>query len=569
MLNTIDTPEKMPFTVDPSIIFSLINAQAGSLPKACLEGHMNAEDAGAKSVDITITESSFMLKDDGKGFTSRQEIVEYFAKFGTPHKEGDAKFGRFRMGRGQMMAFGSTVWRTGEFEMTVDVRARGLEFDLKTGLPLVKGCTITGALYNPLSLHELNDVIRELGELLKFASLPVMLNGKKISTNPKKLKWDIETNDAYIKLTSASDLKVYNLGVLVCGYNSYRFGTGGVVVAKQQLQVNFARNDVLVNQCDVWGRVARQIKQLSGVKVAKKSVLTEAEREFLARRIRAGEVDSNDATNAKVITTATGTQVTLRSLLHCGLPLTVAKSKGDRLAERLHRAKVAFALSPETLTRFGVDSAEELVAALKGTLPSWMANQFPDVQPFEQVATGYSKAYDVIPEQEHTPEEKLAMQQLSRANYVLALSLKRTMSKVQDPNAEKLSMRTLRVGKSDAALAWTNGVDYIHIDRKFLLSCARKGIDGWFRLLSVLVHEYCHIDAADLDGHEHSQEFYELYETLMTEPSVIASEAARRASNFTSEALKKGLNVSSKASRQASFAPTDAGSAAAVCPQGA
>lgn len=67
---------------------------------------MRSVDARAKNVNITITGKNISCTDDGDGFATKEDVLRYFGRFGTPHAEGDATYGRFRLGRGQIMAYG-------------------------------------------------------------------------------------------------------------------------------------------------------------------------------------------------------------------------------------------------------------------------------------------------------------------------------------------------------------------------------------------------------------------------------------------------------------------------------
>jgi hypothetical protein len=528
--------ETRSFTVDPAILFSIIHSQAGTLAKAMLEAVMNAIDAGATKCDITLSETQFICQDNGRGFASREEIINWFERFGTPHKEGDATYGRFRMGRGQMMAFGATVWQTGEFKMVVDIKGRGLDYDLAMLPKPVKGCQINGTLYTPLSLRDLNTVITELEALVAYAQIPVKVNGKTVSKDPKKLKWDIETEDAYIKVSSSNSLKVYNLGVLVREYGSYRFGTGGVVVSKRPLEVNFARNDILEHSCSVWKGIRAQLSKLAKKQVAKKATLNDSEREFLARSILAGDMPADvKLDDARVITVATGVHVALDSLVHAG-KVCLAPSDGDRLAERLHRAKVGFVIAPRTLTRFGVETLEELLSKLeKATTLKW--GRWPEVVPFATVAGGYTRHYNPVADKDANPEELRAIRQLRRVNAVLGNWLNKA-------SIGSIGGRDVRLGESDAALAWTDGQTMITVERRWLLRTAKRGLNGWFQIMMVMLHEYCHT-GLDMDGHEHPQEFYEAFEELACDSAnPIAELALAAASTFMAEQLAAGVKVS-------------------------
>ena len=119
-----------PFELDPEIIHHIIYSQAGSVAKALIELIMNSVDAGAGAVILEIAPEGFTCRDDGHGFATHDDVKRYFGRFGTPHREGDATYGRFRLGRGQIMAHARTVWRSQRWQMEVDTRVMGYEYEL-------------------------------------------------------------------------------------------------------------------------------------------------------------------------------------------------------------------------------------------------------------------------------------------------------------------------------------------------------------------------------------------------------------------------------------------------------
>jgi len=132
-------PETIPFTLHARAIRFLVTHQSGTVQKAILEAVMNSIDAGATRVDVNIGFEQMEITDNGKGFASREEILEYFATFCAPHQEGDARYGRFRMGRGQLFNLGPNRWRSGEFLMEVDFTANdddAYTFKLDTLTPI-------------------------------------------------------------------------------------------------------------------------------------------------------------------------------------------------------------------------------------------------------------------------------------------------------------------------------------------------------------------------------------------------------------------------------------------------
>lgn len=141
---------RLPFELDPAIIHHIIYSQAGSIGKAIIELIMNSVDANAKTVELSMTKEGFVCRDDGAGFATREDVLRYFGRFGTPHEEGDATYGRFRLGRGQIMAHAITEWRSRKWKMAVDTRTMGYGYDLDdlNDDETVEGCAITGRQYD-------------------------------------------------------------------------------------------------------------------------------------------------------------------------------------------------------------------------------------------------------------------------------------------------------------------------------------------------------------------------------------------------------------------------------------
>lgn len=497
--------ETLDFTVDVALLHSIIKSQAGTLGKALLEGVMNSIDAGATGLTVTLDVNGFSLKDDGRGFQSREEIEKWFRKFGTPHEEGDATYGRFRIGRGQMMAFATNVWRTGTFKMSVDIKHKGMGFVLEENLRAKKGCQVDGVLYTPLTGSGLDEVISEFSSLVKFAQIPVRLNGKLISKNPANMKWDFETEDAYVLIDREKEkpLQVYNLGVLVKEYSNWMYGCGGIVVSKKQLQVNFARNDILLGECKVWSRISENVKAANVSKVANKGSLNSGERRFLASQYVYGNIKDADVDplDLKLITDVTGRHHTIRDLMKAPR-ISISSQKQGRTGSQLHRQGKAFMLSEETLTRFSVDDVGELISVLKSST----GYEFPQAMAFEEVAAGFSENFAVIDRNTLTPVEYCVFETLQAYHekfFAWYSSVERSCG-----------IRELRVGDSNVAKAWTDGRTYITMERGMLTQVAKRGAPAMMDMLCTLTHEYVH-DDSDLESHSHDNIFYNKYHDLL------------------------------------------------------
>jgi hypothetical protein len=480
-----------------------------------------------------------VIEDDGKGFASRDEIERFFRTFGTPHEEGDATYGRFRMGRGQMFAFGINRWRTNVFQMDVDIKTKGLDFHLQE-VPgaAAKGCRIEIGLYDEMLPSECDSVQRDLKQWVAFVPTPVYLNGRLISQDPADMKWDVETDEARFKLApTKGTLSIYNLGVLVAHAPAHRFGTGGVVVSKQRLDVNFARNDVQ-NTCRVFARIKAELRKHSDSATSKKR-LTDHERQHMAIRIAEGTIDAATGLDIPVLTDVEGRHYSLRRLanrLYQASKL-VAAPRGSRQAIKVAQQHLATVLSDETLDRFDAEDMPELLAKLRAVTRQWAeprnwqvdqlrhaldTAQAADLGQFDAVV---QEGYDPVPEKELDARQKLLRRVIEAGMYPVA-------------KATGQMPRTIAVGRSDVADAWTDGVGHVWVNVN-LLPLIGEGHQGCIRLAALLVHEFMH-EGPDTDTHEHDADFYKRHHDLAIDTDVIGRSVAAMMRYLATDARKQG-----------------------------
>lgn len=558
-----DTPtsERRRFGMHANLLYDVITKQAGTLQKAILEGVMNGVDAGATRIEITLTPETLTISDDGRGFRDRDEIEQFFETFGTPHQDGDARYGRFRMGRGQLMAFGKNVWRTNTFRMAVDIKGSGLDYELSAIAPPQPGCTIEIELYDPLLPSDRDSIDRELRSWVAYVDVPVLLNGKQISKPPADVEWDVETPEAWFKLAaSRNTLSVYNLGVLVMNAPASRFGTGGTVVSKQRLDVNFARNDVQ-STCPIFNRIKAELRKHSDEVVVTKPKMTDAERQHVVERVLDKSLPLEQALDLKILTDVESRHFTLSKLIRmiASNPVIVATSRGDRIGIRIAAAKLAHVLATETLERFGVANLQELLGQMsalataaserlgKNAAISWSGQagdrayaihslrrafelaQPSTVEAFEHLI---STDFNNIDTKDLKPNEQVKLRALQSASYQLALALR-------DPVALSfVPVRTVRAGESDLADAWTDGERFIWIDRR-QIALLEYGYSGCARLAGILLHEYMH-EGPDTDTHVHDAEFYQRYHDLTLDTDIIGIAAAAMMKSLADEIRRRG-----------------------------
>lgn len=558
------------FTIDANIIYSIISNQAGSLGKALLECVMNSVDAGATSVNIEISKKTAVMTDDGKGFKSREEIREWFGKFGFFHAEGARKYGQFGLGRGQLWSFASTLWLTNSFSMDVDIKNRGLNYEVNEVAKPIRGTSIQAQFYTPLTTQDILTTTNELRELCQYSPIPIVVNGDAITVDFAKEKWGVQTDDAYFRFSSSlRSLTVYNQGVLVRSYPASQFGIGGVIVTKDgvRLTLNMARNDIIVATCNIWKRIKKTIDLHSSLEVAtKKKPMTLDQLAHMATRMLS---DSSrafvvEAKEARVFTDITGRNHTFESMsakLFDNLTLSFGE-EGNQLAETVHREGKAFVLHFSTLDRFNCSGLKEFIRKMK-TMKDytyrhsnvWVSKKLIVV---EDVGTlmNDNERYATIAKTDWTTEQKTLMaiaQVLHRKLYTLVLDAHFTSENAMTESAPELDeitdaeifwydqhskyMRRLFLGRSDVAMAWTDGRKDIHIDEK-LLKKLKTGLAGIHEVLLTILHEYCH-NSGSGGSHNHDVTFYKMYHDLSIHNQGKIQQAARMTMQYMGQMLPR------------------------------
>lgn len=527
--------ETRDLAMHPKLLMDTIRRQAGTLQKANLEGVMNAIEAGSPVVRIElkvdvndITKARLSIGDDGIGIETKEALIQHFETFGTPHDESENTYWKqFRMGRGQMFAFGKNVWRTATFKMEVDINNNGLTYELTENLPYVKGCQIDIDLYmNPVgySHSSINNYKECIQKQVRFMEGIILFNGEQINTPASTCKWDFEDDNAYYLFNVGTDFRVYNLGAYVMDASLSDIGMMGIVVSKKQLKVNFARNDVQ-HDCEVYNgyykadqddqadqRKHKKKNKVAGIldivkrhriKKTRKArrTLRPWERTATLKELRDGEQELKEVKTLALIPTAQGKYITLNDIRKmkqewCFAPL------GDRYADRLMERGQAVCISDEIISELSYTGE-------KSRFFMWLTNneqegyrfrenEWENVSmlyvDFEKLSDGINDSYEILPTDKYTPSERRIIQVLQQQDC--------------------WNNRQILLGYSDTASAWTNGVSYIVIDRNWLKRQYVTGSRDIATIQMLLSHEMAHDD--DSRGtHIHGPEFYENMISIM------------------------------------------------------
>lgn len=531
---------RLPFELDPQIIHHIIYSQAGSIGKAIIELLMNSVDAKATVVQLTMTRDGFECRDDGQGFASRDDVLRYFGRFGTPHDEGDATYGRFRLGRGQIMAHASTVWTSNRWQMSVDTRTMGYGYDLDEFEAAVSGCGISGTWYERLSEVELMSAVQEVRDLVKYTPIIVELNGRVITRDPRTERWDYEDEYAYYRVKEEGAVSIYNLGVLVRHDSSHLWGAGGLVVTKQAIGLNVSRTEILRKTCPTWKRISAQLTILASSLASKLGDhrKTEARRERVAMALLAGEEGSLDFFNKEeVVTLLPGKKhVTLFEFLQKTRyskkggtsPQFAAVENGHDIpkAEAIARERLAVLIHPQTLERFGchngfdfVDCLERIVEQLKAAAlvsvkkDAWIGDWIfvPTLIDFITLRDAFLERTQVVSEKSLDRETRRVWTALRSVlgHYARACTGGR---KRRDGSIYGGRAFTFFIGTSNAADAWTDGKSYIAIEERIVRQLSATPMKTANRIFSIVNHELSHEGDSINCGHDET--FYQRFHNL-------------------------------------------------------
>lgn len=532
MSNNTSTQETRKFKMHNNLIHTIIFKQSGSVEKAITELLMNSIDANSTKIDISYDtdNNSFVIADDGKGFTTDEEIEAFFDTLGTPHKNGDAKFGRFRIGRTQIFAYASTVWRSGTYKMSVDFLGDSdeneLGYKLEKNLPFQKGCIITGNRYSGKQLGQnmidsLSMIFRTvLNEYFPYSDIPIYLNSELKITANNQCQWDLETDNAYYKFNNYRGAVIYNMGAFVKSYDGSYFGTGVDVITKKALDINFARNDIILYNCKVFKEISTEIKDYVNKTALKKNKLNQEEKRFIFNQFINGELEYHQVRNIKLFTDVFEKDFSFEEFVKAKR-VTFSDGKSGKLAERVHESKTALVFNANFSYLFGNNDFGEFIRILWDLIcstnginkdhPSYnlfledreTINKQKCIGNIKSFESSFSTKHEILETFQLTKKEQILLKSIRRLNDIFYKEYQKIL------NTKK---RKVVFGDSLVSNAWTDGTSYIAINKKFI-PIFDYGIKSFDYILKLIIHEYCHNDFT-INEHPHNQEFYKMYHDI-------------------------------------------------------
>lgn len=563
------TATRIQFIASDDAVNTIIRGQHTDLAKALLELIMNSVDSGSRTCHVTLTQEGFVVVDDGQGFGSYENVMERFKELGKAHKENAPTYGRFGMGRGQIMPWGRIQWTSGTHRMVTDLNAYdGFEYSEGPDKPC---CTVDGSFYERLSRFEFMRALEELSSQCRFidGSVRLFINNRVVNTADDEV-WDEETDDYRIRWHQSRGerraINIYNQGVFICRYPDLVEGLGGDVVAKKALKLNMARNSIHPKD-PVWqvisARIAEKVRQHRQA-LSKRKTMSEEMRlpliELLAHpsadmseMMLEGWLDHfaqepNSIIRLPLLRDCRGRYHRFDALEH--RPLTLLPDGRDREGEAASLQNLAIPVTLGELRNWGVEKPEALVELYNERVASRLWHiSFPhqpharwihlrvsaNIVPFEVIAAGLDTETVLLKQKDLTPREAAFRNACEYGSGILA----KRISKIDGAQMRK---RRVVLGEAVGCDGWTDAATFIAINRP-MASLLDRGQPGATQIALLMLHEYVH-DQDNPDSHEHSELFYERFHNLASDYSgneLVGNVAKSLWQRYLTELNNKGL----------------------------
>lgn len=545
-MNSIRQSEVRRFTVHENLIYHVIKSQSQGVASAINELIQNSIDAKATICEIEINPFNFTFQDDGSGFLSKEYIIKYFETFGQPHSDEEEKvFGRFRMGRGQIMALATTIWHSAKFEMNVDIKNRGLNYDLIEGSIVYPGCLLKGDWYDTISERELEYLYANIKHRCRYLnSIKVILNGALISYSPEDLKNNIlfeDENCILLSKTSSfanNSLEVYNLGIYTAKMPFSKYRITGDIITKKHLTLNIKRDTILDN-CHVWQEIEFSLqKHLDASK--KKITIPEIDWPGIVYEFVEGRISLNEFKDYKLFIDINRVhKYSLSDLARLGnvtisfYPERYVTATAEHLMAR-HGVVLLSSNSLKELTEdsdldYAITLFEMSLEAACNSLLQAIDNKrekekIESILGINDKIKDYKTLRDVIigdqillSEKDLSGHVKCAYQAFKQTitNARIVDKITRSAVHKQDPQLKDLLLRATErdffLGLSSEDNGWTDGKSFIALNSA-LFHRIISHPDYIEKAALVYVHELCH---SDEDTFNHTPAFYKLFHDIL------------------------------------------------------
>ncbi len=306
------------------------------------------------------------------------------------------------------------------------------------------------------------------------------------------------------------------------------------------------------------------MKEIMGIETAKKNVLTDAEREAILNDVICKDTLIGEVIQKGLLVDISGKKVSFKALIEAKrISFSTGNFKLKKVEERVNDHKMALVLSEATLQKFYVKSPAQFVESLNKLIDYNNEEVDKKAAPFRQsdwrkyhelhslkiyskctadiidineLIAGIKHTSDTIDEKKLNKRQVIFLKSVKEINSWIGRMVYGVITNSDNyiwSDAKKFE-RSISLGKSEVAEAWTDGKTYITIENRNLSAHPMK-------IVTLLVHEYGH-NAATNESHDHGTEFYEAYHEVMIRCGTQMYECALKfQKTFNRLMLKEGV----------------------------
>lgn len=467
--------EKEEFVMSKNLLKDVITKQTGSLTKAIKELVQNGIDAEATEISILIKDDQVIVKDNGNGMTPK-EIKTYFKVFGdTAKRDTQENIGQFGMGRGQIMSFGVCTWKTLNSVIVVDIK-KFMGYEITERKKAVNGCKVICKFNKELDWWQKKKTANSLHKaLLPGPKLSISINGNLLKPEIELME---EFSDKLFDVYRSNDYLnyIYCRGIAVKSIDSnFHFH----INVKFKAELNFARNEFLETD-PMYERVKTKINEIEELMTFTKDKFDDQEARQTLQFLRYGRVSLPGIVNKPIIKSATDRKYSFSELEGKEVMFGGTDIWSDDCMRRGH-----IVLHEDNRFLF-----EELIDKFNLNI------KISDKTPKQVAKRGYHRDFSI---------DNLKRNKIYGA-------IPKDMDKFIFKTLGEEFERNVYLGESDVAGGWTDGWDYIYVNKN-AIELSKNKEEICQKVWWILCHEYSH-DSDNRKKDYHSEEFFEKFHDL-------------------------------------------------------
>ncbi|KKN04829.1 hypothetical protein LCGC14_1093520 [marine sediment metagenome] len=469
------------FVPGKQLLKLMMKYQGTDKKKALIEVLQNALDSEATEINICVNTNQIIVQDNGIGMTD-EVIRKYFEVIGESSKRNDkTKIGFFGIGVLQMMQYGKLTITTLNKQIEVDVLANGLSYDIEEIDEFYQGTNVVIDLYDEYKMDDWGQsrMLRNIKSVLYMPKIKITMNGKEY-IREVKYNTKVKHNDFEAFIENDQISRLFSQGLYVRRMDAY----GGISFnSNKKLELNFARNAII--DSDGKKELYSFVRQIEEAMVSGKNRFSKDSGLEIVRRYMNGKISLDTIRNKELIKTVNGMSYSIEMLK--GFDKIYFAKEGSRLADKAVQ-KGLMVIDEDYLNFFRIVKDQPEMEKYRVSIMSKLPANLLDDEKDKVVK-----------------KEEVIKNVVYQVYYYAA---RRMNSEV----FEGLSIREIKVGQSKTSKGWTDGSEYIVINKN-VINEGRVFEEYIMDAYELLCHEYAH-DTNSKETNTHGPEFYERFHQI-------------------------------------------------------